>query len=281
MQNSINQQSISNIETLAPWVGGKRILSKPIGEYIRKTQHTTYAEPFVGMGGVFFKKRCLAPTEIINDYNGDIISLFRVLTRHKEAFINSIKYMFASREEFEKLNEINPKYLTDIERAVRFFYLQRLGFGGQINSKSFSVNRGTESRDCNELYAKASRFNLGRLIPKLDKVAERLYRVVLENMDFEQFIKKYDSSWALFYLDPPYYNCENYYGKELFKCEDFIRLKDTLANIKGKFILSINDVEPIRELFKNFIIKEVSTNYSIFGGKQKQVDELLIFNYEV
>ncbi|MGV3278358.1 DNA adenine methylase [Rickettsiales bacterium LUAb2] len=283
MQNQVNQNQqpiISNIDPVAPWVGGKRILSKVIGAYIRKTEHTTYAEPFVGMGGVFFRKRCIAPIEVINDYNGEIINLFRVLTRHKEAFINSIKYMFASREEFERFNNINSAYLTDIEKAVRFFYLQRLGFGGVVNSKSFPIHKATPSKDCNKLYAKASRFNLERLIPKLDKVAERLYRVILENMDFEQFIKKYDSDFILYYLDPPYFNCENYYGKDMFKREDFIRLRDTLANIKGKFIMSINDTPEIRKLFEQFIIKEVNTNYSICGGKQKQVGELLIFNYE-
>ena len=82
------------------------------------------------------------------------------------------------------------------------------------------------------------------------------------------------------YCDPPYRGFEDYYGKGLFGPEDFTRLRDSLVGIKGKFLLSINDVPEIRELFKGFRIEEAQVGYSLCAeGKQKRVKELLIMNY--
>lgn len=73
------------------------------------------------------------------------------------------------------------------------------------------------------------------------------------------------------YLDPPYYGCEGYYGSGIFSCADFTDLRDRLAKVKGKFIMSINDVPQIRELFRDFTIMEVPTRYSVGNAKHNFV----------
>jgi DNA adenine methylase len=90
--------------------------------------------------------------------------------------------------------------------------------------------------------------------------------------------KRYDRTDTLFYLDPPYWGCEDDYGKALFVRDDFDRLEGVLKGIQGRFILSLNDVQEVRELFSAYHIEAVRTRYSINGGKQKQVGEVLISN---
>ena len=90
--------------------------------------------------------------------------------------------------------------------------------------------------------------------------------VVIECLDFGEFIRRYDGAGTLFYLDPPYWGSEGVYGKALFTRQDFQRLADILTGIKGQFLLSINDVPEIREIFAWAQIEEVATTYTI--GKQ-------------
>lgn len=97
--------------------------------------------------------------------------------------------------------------------------------------------------------------------------------MTVENLPYADLIARYDRPHTLFYVDPPYFGCEDYYGKGLFSRDDFTRLRDILAGIKGKFILSINDTPEIRDLFAQF--------HSVGGAaKQKKVVELLVMNYE-
>ncbi|WP_407717638.1 DNA adenine methylase [Komagataeibacter rhaeticus] len=79
----------------------------------------------------------------------------------------------------------------------------------------------------------------------------------------------------MFYLDPPYWGCEDDYGKSVFSPDDFGRIADLLGSLKGRFIMSINDVPEIREIFGRFQIEEVMTTYSV-GLKKKSAAELLI-----
>jgi DNA adenine methylase len=109
----------------------------------------------------------------------------------------------------------------------------------------------------------------------------RLSRVYVENKPFDVIIKRFDKPDTLFYCDPPYHRFEDYYGKGVFSRKDFKTLRDILASIKDKFIMSINDTPEIRTLYKGFQIETVSTSYSAAGAnKKKKVNELLIMNYK-
>ena len=99
--------------------------------------------------------------------------------------------------------------------------------------------------------------------------------MVIEHKDFENLIKVYDRPTALFYCDPPYHSTEKYYDVP-FAESDHIRLRDTLANIKGKFLLSYNDDDFVRGLYKDFKIEAIERGNNLAGGKFK---ELIITNY--
>lgn len=115
----------------ARYMGGKRNLAKRLCALIEATPHKAYIEPFVGMGGVFLRRPTPASVEVINDFSGDVANLFRVIRRHYEPFVDELRWLIASRSEFERQRALDPRLLTDIERAVRFLYLidrQRRGY---------------------------------------------------------------------------------------------------------------------------------------------------------
>jgi len=151
-------QKVEPTNPVAPYVGGKRLLAKILVERINQIDHTGYAEPFVGMGGVFFRRNQQPKTEVINDINGDISTLFRVLQRHYAYFIDFLKFQITSRREFERLVKIDPATLTDLERAARFIYLQKTAFGGKVTGANFGVEKD-----------KPARFN----VMKLEAILER------------------------------------------------------------------------------------------------------------
>jgi DNA adenine methylase len=223
------------------------------------------------MGGIFFRRRRRPSAEAINDISGYVVTLFRILQRHYQAFLDTIKWQLSSRAEFDRLMRVDASTLTDLERAARFLYLQKTAFGGKVAGRSFGVDA-----------RKPSRFDLLKLVPMLEEVHDRLAGVTIERLPYAAFIRRYDHAGALFYLDPPYWNCEGDYGDGVFSREDFAQLADQLAAIEGRFVLSINDTPGAREVFARFPIEEVSTSYSIAtasSGGAKAAAELIITNF--
>lgn len=253
---------------VAPWLGGKKRLHGLIIERIEALPHKTYVEPFVGMGGVFLRRRLRPRLEVANDLNGEIVNLFRILQRHYPQLLEVMRFQLASRREFERLRATNPATLTDLERAARFLYLQRLAFGGKIDGV-FGVAA-----------TNGPRFMLSRLEPILEAAHERLEGVVLECLDWSELITRYDAPEVLFYLDPPYHGGEADYGKGMFSRADFQRMADQLASLKGVFLLSINDVPEVREAFGRFYIEEVRLKYTVSAGGGTDAAELIVSNRE-
>ncbi|PZO81588.1 MAG: DNA methyltransferase [Mesorhizobium amorphae] len=257
--------AVSPAAPVAGYVGGKRRLSRLVCERIAAIPHDLYAEAFVGMGGVFLRRALAPKAEVINDRSGDVIGFFRILQRHYPQFLDMLKFQVTSRREFERLQACDPSTLTDLERAARFLYLQRLAFGGKVAGRNFGV-----------VTHGGARFNLTKLAPLLETVHERLTGVVIENLDWSVFIDRYDRPGALFYFDPPYWGSEGYYGKELFDRGQFAFMAERLAHLKGRFLLSLNDVPEVRELFSRFPIEAVDLRYSVSGGKGVEAREVLI-----
>jgi DNA adenine methylase len=256
--NGNELSAVDPVRPVAAYIGGKRLLSRRICELIGSTPHSLYCEAFVGMGGVFFQRSARPKSEVINDRNGEVVNLFRILQRHYPQFMDTLKFQVTSRREFERLKACDPATLTDLERAARFLYLQRLSFGGKVAGRTFGV-----------VYEGSARFNLTRLAPTLEDAHERLAGVVLENLDWAAFIDRYDRPGTLFYLDPPYWGSEGDYGQALFARDQFDLMAERLGHLKGHFILSINDVPEIRGLFGRFAFEEVDLTYSVGGGQSR------------
>lgn len=236
------------VSPLRGWLGGKYRLAGTIIPLI-PSDHTCYAEVFGGAAWVLFKKPP-SKVEAINDINADVINLYRCVQNHLPELLRQAEYLLPSRDEYCRLQHCNPATLTDIQRAVRFLYLHRMGFGGKVAEELQHSHR-------------------------------RLQGVMLERLNYDDFIARYDKPGTFFYIDPPYWDCETMYGKGIFAKADFDRLAEQLRHIKGRFLLSINDVPPIREIFTGFQFKEVSLRYSINKEVTTEADELLIANYPI
>jgi DNA adenine methylase len=245
-------REVEPVRPVAPYLGGKRNLAKRLVARINEIPHTAYAEPFVGMGGVFLRRNRAPKVEVINDLNRDIANFFRILQRHYQQFLDVIKWSITTRAEFERLVKIEAETLTDLERAARFLYLQRSAFGGHVSRPTFGVSPD-----------RVGRFDLTKLVPMLEDLHSRLAGVVIECLPYRRFLDRYDRPGTLFYVDPPYWGGENDYGKGMFERADYEILAEGLAGLKGTFILSINDVPEIREIFGGFRLDEVTTNYSV------------------
>nr|WP_287412765.1 DNA adenine methylase [Pseudodesulfovibrio sp.] len=249
-----------------PWLGGKSRLADRIVQLIPAHDH--YAEVFAGAGWVFFRKP-ESKYESINDINSDLISFYRCCQNHLEEVCRQFKWLLSSREFFEDFrSQMDGRGLTDIQRAARFYFLQRQAFGGKVDG-GFGVD-----------YHGLPKINLVRLEEELSRVHLRLTRVRIENLSWTDHIRRYDDKKTFFYLDPPYHGGERDYGKGIFSRKEYAAMAEQLAGIEGKFLLSINDVPEIRETFSAFDIREVETTYSVCKDNNQRVGELLIMNYD-
>lgn len=247
------------------WLGGKSRLADQIID--RMPAHTAYCEVFAGAAWVLFKKP-ESKVEIINDINGELVTLYRCVKHHLPALVEQFRWMLIARDEFDRFMATPADTLTDIQRSARFYYLSKAAFGAKVRSPTFGIAA-----------SQPSRLNLLRLEEDLSEAHLRLSRVFIESKPYQDIITRFDKPGTLFYVDPPYWGCENDYGKDLFSRADFTTLAAMLAKIKGKFILSLNDTTGVREVFGDFNLEKVKTRYSVGAKKNQQVGELLITNF--
>lgn len=257
-----------------------------------------YIEVFGGAAWVLLGMKNHCGFEVYNDFNGLLVNLFRCVKERVLAFLQELGFLpLTSRDEFNLLKryimrkpfheshikselDIAQKVLsepdaaeiralltercedTDIHRAVTFFKVIRYSY----------ASKGT-SFGCKP-------FDICKTFKLIWAANTRLKNTVIENQDFERLIIHYDSGDAFFYLDPPYYDAEDFYDG--FGRKDHIRLRDALRNVQGKWLLSYNDCRHIRFLYRHYHIEEVERphNMSLRYGGNKVYKELLISNYD-
>lgn len=256
---------VAPVRPLAPYIGGKRFLARRIIELIGQIPHRTYAEPFVGMGGVFFRRPAAAKVEVINDWSAEVANLFRILQVHYVAFVEMLRFQLTTRAEFERLVRVRPDTLTDLQRAAAFLYLQRTAYGGKVTGRNFAMT-----------VDRPPRFNVAELPGLLEAVHERLAGVLIERLPWADFIVRYDSPATLFYLDPPYWGCESDYGEGMFGRAEFAQMAEVLGRLKGRFVLSLNDRPEVREIFDAFEIRAAATHYGVAGKGAAAAKEVII-----
>lgn len=257
--------SAHQARAIIPWIGGKSGLADKIIGLM--PEHRCYVEVFAGAGSILFRKP-ESRVEILNDVNLELVTLYRVIKHHLDEFIRYLRWLLTAREEFLRFKATDPATLTDVQRAVRFYYLHRNAFAPGLPSPVFRCDSTHKAR-----------FNLLRIEEDLSAAHLRLSGVFVENLPYQAAIARFDKPDTFFYLDPPYFGCEKYYGKGIFEREDFARLAEQLASIKGKCCMSINDVPEIRKLFRRFTVRTVATRYKVGQARQKPVHELLVTNY--
>jgi DNA adenine methylase len=204
------------------------------------------------------------PREIYNGLDSDLYNLFNVVKFHPDEFIKEFKWMINCRKLFKQTLESTP--LTDIQRAAKFFYLIQRSYGARMGQFAYARN-GLESGG-------KSHFNI---INRVMAIAKRLDKVIVENLDFEDVIRRYDCESAFFYFDPPYSKGTGY---AVTSTKDFEheRLCECLKKIKGKWLLSYDDSDFIRNLYKDFTILTTSRDNNL-SRKRGKFKELFIKNY--
>ena len=255
---------VEPVRPAAGYVGGKKQLARRLSGMIAAIPHGVYAEAFVGMGGVFFRRAQAPKVEVINDLNRDVATFFRCLQVHYQALMDMLRWQLTSRDEFERLLGQDPERLTDLQRAARFLYLQKLAFGGKVAGRNFGTG------------IQPARFDINRLAPLLADVHERLSGVWIECLPWEQFLERWDRPETLFFLDPPYHGSEHYYGRGLFERADYERLAAALKALRGRFLMTLNDHPEVRRIFSGFPMEAAEVTYTVGSGNTTKAGELII-----
>ena len=173
--NIINFEQVKPTEPIAPYLGGKRLLAKTIVPIIEKIPHNIYAEPFMGMGGIFFRRTQKPKCEAINDINSEIVNMFRMVERFPDYLADMLKFKICSRAEFKQMLATPPLLLTELERAVRYLYIQKNAFGGKVRGQAFGVDVGRSGRLISE-----------KLIPQIQELHRRLAGVYIAGQTAER-----------------------------------------------------------------------------------------------
>ncbi|MGI5972406.1 MAG: DNA adenine methylase [Oscillospiraceae bacterium] len=257
------------------WIGGKKALRDVILQRF-PLYYEKYIEVFGGGGWVLFHKPPGNDFEVYNDFNGLLTNLYRCVRDQPQALITALKYELNSREDFDLIKAAlaRDSPATEIQKAVWFYQIIRYSYASGLTSY------GSRSHD------------MWSNFPLIEQAHRRLAKVVIENQDCERLIRHFDSPVSFFYIDPPYHGTEGYYknvGEDGFTEKDHIRLRDTLVpedgTFQGKFMLSYNDDEFVRDLYDRpgIQIESVTRLNSI---KQRyeaasQFPEVLIANYDM
>ncbi|WP_455789981.1 DNA adenine methylase [Amedibacillus sp. YH-ame10] len=286
------------LNSIISWVGGKKALRELI--YARFPEnYDRYIEVFGGGGWVLFGK---TPDrfEVYNDFNNNLTNMFSVLREQPLAFIQELgylpengRYIFNLYKDIISKQRVEDKYIEDEIQKVKVYFTElqseeiiELMKKERIVNQDirlavafFKLIRYSYGSGCKTFGCRP--YDVRKAFSTVWDVSDRLANTIVENKDFEALICQYDRPNAFFYCDPPYYETEGMY-EVLFTKEDHIRLRDCLANIQGKFLLSYNDCEFIRELYKNFYIESCTrvNNMALRYNNEAEFPEVLISNYD-
>lgn len=271
------------------YIGGKSRISSFIIPYI-PSDIETYVEVFGGMMWVYYKMDLgnypNLKNIVYNDFNPLNVNVFNCVKNYND-FNNVIKdYPSQNSELFYKFQKelFNDNFKIDLSKpdydlASKYVYILTQVFSGTNPSTSKFIDlKGKYKSKFDTFKDKLKNPNWQRYFDKINYV---------ENLDFEDCIKKYDSEKTYIYADPPYYKLgEKYYTNHDFILEDHERLSVALKSIKGRFSLSYYYFELLDEWFPNDIYNWKSKLFkksasAKSGKKQSDGEELLIMNYEL
>lgn len=245
---------------IVPWPGGKRRLLRQLLSDI--PDHTTYCEVFAGGAALLLAKQP-SHAEVINDIDGELVRLYRCVQHHLEELVRQFKWGLVSREMFTWAKMQHPETLTDIQRAARYYYLQKLCFGGKTTGRTYGASPSAPPR-----------LNLLRMESDLSQAHIRLQRVTIEHLPWQECMDRYDRPGTLFFCDPPYWRTQGY-GTP-FGLADYRALADRMRACQGAVMLTINDHADMRKVFGEFRAERVSISYTIGGSQQaKKAGEVI------
>lgn len=261
------------------WAGGKYRLRREIVDIL--PEHTCYVEVFGGAGWVLFAKEP-SQVEVFNDIDGDLINFFQTLKNKPEELIKCFEWSLASRRVFDDLKNADISLLNDVEQAHRFFYLIMASWGGEYRDPRFQTSISDKGGHGNRLIGA-----IKNLEKRLEPAYKRLQTVIIENLPWEECIKRYDRDYGknkvVMYIDPPYPNNNVNYRYNMRDMESHEHLAKVLSSVKSRFVLSSFDVPETCELYKaeGFHVKSINFASGMPSGNQrKRNEEILVTNFK-
>ena len=253
------------MKPIVPWLGGKRRLLKHILPLI--PEHECYVELFTGGGAVFFGKDNSKNLSVLNDKDGDLVNLYRVIAHHKDEFVRQFDLMLYSREMYIDLKNKKNNHLTDIQRAANYYARLRMSFAKRTD-RGQSFGTWTQGKSI-------AMFNFA----EFESAADMLRTAIIENGDWLDVAKRYDRPHSFMFADPPYLQTQGYAVD--FDAMEYQKIADFMRNCKGKVMLTINAHPALDDVFEGLKRIEVPIKYSIRKTKKyKESKEWIICNYE-
>ncbi len=237
-------------------IGGKYRIANQLIEMF-PTDHNTYVEPFVGGGAVFYRQK--SKNEVINDLDKDMYLIHNGLKENGNEVNDKFRRHLTKDEFYDNKKKPND-FLSILERYKFSFYANGRSY---VYRSSCGVGRREGCHTDFSLYQ------------------DRLKDVIVRNQDYKSIIDEFDSPDTFFYMDPPYEG-SNKTVSGAYKDIDPLEIYNSLKDIKGRFMLSYNDSDKIRDIFKDYTINTIGSCYSSNDGdksKRKKVTELIIKNY--
>jgi DNA adenine methylase len=274
---------MNQLRSPLPWVGGKFYSRERIVKaFPAPDDYLTYVEPFCGACNILLEKLPYNHLEVVNDFSGDLVNFWMQCRNYPDELQRQIDTLPYARSLYEQWQEslFDDTQMSEMERAVRWFYVLRSSVGGIMRKSKgnwgYKIKRSDFGDDqANMMHKAASLFPL---------ISNRFSRVQIEHNDFEKIISTYGRSTTFFYCDPPYIDAEFYYtGVPSFAMNDHERLAQALNNTPAKVALSYYPHEALDNWYPVSKWRRITwTTYKHAektNGKRQQATELLLCNY--
>jgi len=242
---------IQEINSPFRYAGGKFYARKLILEHIPK--HSCYIEPLAGGASIFFAKN-KAEENWLNDIDDDLINCLTIIRDYPMELIDKLEYEKATKERHTYYkNEFEPQ--TQIDRALRWFYLNRTSYSGIMNMQNCFWGYGDKYSMRPENWPR-----------NIKRSSKKLQNVKLTSLDFEEVIEEAEDG-AFLFIDPPYFNRDqDKFYTYSFTVDDHLRLSNVLQKHSNrlKFLLTYDDSPEVKELYEwSTAILDREWNYTI------------------
>lgn len=265
---------MSKARSIFRYPGGKFKAIRFIRPFWEQVMHDEYREPFVGGGSIFIAKP-LVKYNWINDINDQLIAFYKVIQdkNDREKLIKKLLTLKISRELYDKLYFSKPK--TFLQKAERYYVLNRCSFSGITKWNAFIGD---------------VRYNINNTQDLIRHVGDKLTKIKITNLDFEKIIstKPKGREEVFIFLDPPYAESRQIAAYDYaFLPEDHIRLHNLLKKTRYKFLLTYDNCDFIKKLYKwAYQYEDFTWTYSLANSRvhhnpREIGNELFISNFDL
>lgn len=273
-----------------PYTGNKSCIVNTLLTVMPK--HTVYIEPCMGSAETFFRKP-RAEKEILNDYNGDLVNLFRTIqSSEKLCFLLGRLFLSVNSEQIFRFNKEQlraiPNVLDDVWDTTK--YIEALTWKEVLDAAAFFENQVYSFSSTGQTFGIARRDMFMRLT-RLTSAYARLRDAIILHRDYKDVISYAACPNSFIFLDPPYKSTEGMYQKANFDSDQHAVLFDFMASVdrkfggEAKFLITYNNAPYIQDLanekgFETFVQPRL---HSMRQSKEAGAtfDELLIANYDL